>query len=80
MVYDKRGLSLMSLTKFFLRGDSLKRANARKCSALDDDDVITFYSWAGLLETLCLRLDPSTNLYRWIHRRYSKKFLNKKWF
>lgn len=74
MVYDKRGLSLMSLTKFFLRGDSLKRANARKCSALDDDDVITFYSWTGLLETLCLRLDPSTNLYRWIHRRYSKKF------
>lgn len=64
-VYNKESSVLMKITKLFLGSDNLKRANSRRCEALEDCDVIQFCESKGLIELLLLRIDKTRKLYTW---------------
>ena len=61
-VYDKDTF-LMKLTKIFLSKENLNRANGRKNKDLDDQDVIQYYEFRGLIETLFSRSSKLKFLY-----------------
>lgn len=76
-VYDKENSVWMRITKFFLKGDNLKRAGRRCCAALDDTDVIQFCEVESLFLLLLIRLDKSNKLANRFSRYISNKFQRK---
>lgn len=73
-VYNKENSIAMKLTKVFIKGDNLKRANNRKCEALNDSEVIQYYEILGLLELLILRIFKNKQFYFWIRKKKSDLF------
>ncbi|MDU1824559.1 MULTISPECIES: glycosyltransferase family 4 protein [Clostridium] len=61
-VYDKKG-SLTGLTKKFLKGETLVRANTRKSTGLLDDEVVQFYELFGLILLFLQRVDKKKYIY-----------------
>ena len=76
-VYDKDSSLLMKITKRFLHGDELKRAEKRKCPDVEDDSVIQFCELGGLFFLLLLRIDKKQRLTRkycnYLSTRFQKK-------
>jgi len=76
-VYDKDNSFLMRITKLFISGDNLERAKRRKVKALDDNDVIQFCEWMGLISLILVRIDKSQKIYniwaKWTYDRYQRK-------
>lgn len=58
-VYDKPG-SMTRLLKKRLKGVMQKKAESRSCEQLDDQDIIQFYEWLGLLRIFL-------NRFKWIN-------------
>lgn len=73
-VYDKESSWMMRLTKKIINKDNLKRANNRKCEALNDKDVVQFCEILGLLTLVAIRIDKSRRLYTLLNNFVSKKF------
>lgn len=76
-VYNKDNSLLMKLTKFFLGEENVKRANRRKCPLVNDDEVLQFCEFDGLLNLLLLRLDKSHKISKAYNGYISKKFQRK---
>ena len=80
-VYDKEDSLLMKFTKLFISGDNLNRAQRRKCKALNDEDVVQFCEWMGIISLILVRLDKKQNVYnfwmKWTNDRFQNKTL--KW-
>lgn len=72
-VYDKDTF-LMKLTKIFLSKENLNRANGRKNKDLDDQDVIQYYEFRGLIETLLSRSSKLKFLYNYWQQKTADKF------
>lgn len=66
-VYDKKK-SITSFAKKILRGDNLKRANGRRCSALNDVEVIQFCELKSLFLLLLHRIDKSKRYYNKLNK------------
>ena len=79
-VYDKEDSLLMKFTKLFISGDNLNRAQRRKCKALNDEDVVQFCEWMGIISLILVRLDKKQNVYnfwmKWTNDRFQNKTLN----
>ncbi|WP_415294162.1 glycosyltransferase family 4 protein [Clostridium perfringens] len=73
-VYDKKSSFLMRLAKKIINSDNLKRANGRKCVALNDDDVLQFSELRGFIELILIRIDKSKRVYDWWNRRTADVF------
>lgn len=76
-VYDKDSSLLMKITKRFLKGDNLNRANKRKMKTVDDSKVVQFCELSGLLLLLVLRIDKSRKISEWLEHHISVKFQKK---
>lgn len=66
-VYDKKK-SITSFAKKILRGDNLKRANGRRCSAINDVEVIQFCELKSLFLLLLHRIDKSRCYYNKLNK------------
>lgn len=75
-VYDKDS-SITALVKKLLKGDNLKRANNRRCSYLNDTEVIQFCEFESLLLLLLHRIDKSRKFYDLLNAYILKKFNRK---
>ena len=75
-VYDKNS-SITALVKRLLKGDNLKRANNRKCSYLEDREVIQFCEFESLVLLLLHRIDKSRKIYDRLNTYILKKFNRK---
>jgi len=76
-VYNKDNSLLMRLTKKFLRNEELNRAQKRKCLSLNDEDVVQFCEFEGLLLLALMRLDYKRLVTKAFSRYVSKKFQKK---
>ena len=76
-VYNKDNSLLMKLTKLFLGEENVKRANRRKCPLVNDEEVLQFCEFEGLLLLLLLRLDKTHKISKAYSRRISEKFQRK---
>jgi glycosyltransferase involved in cell wall biosynthesis len=63
-VYDSSNSFWMKLTKLFIRGDDLNRANKRKISNVNDSKIIQFCELLGLILLLVYRFDKSQRFSR----------------
>ena len=73
-VYDKHDSFWMRLAKIFLRGDNLMRAGRRRCSNLEDSDIIQFCELESLFLLLLIRIDKSKRVAKRYMRYISDKF------
>ena len=73
-VYNKNNSIPMKLTKLFIKGDNLKRANSRRCNELDDSEVKQYYEILGLLELLVLRIFKNKKFYFWLRKKKTDLF------
>lgn len=76
-VYDKDSSLLMRITKKFIRGDELKRAEKRKCPDVADENVIQFCEFGGLFFLLLLRIDKKQVKMRKFNHDLSIRFQKK---
>lgn len=63
-VYQKE-YCLTSFITRFLGKEDFKRAKSRKCSELNDKEVLLFCEWANLLLLLLQRIDKKKRIYNW---------------
>ena len=75
-VYDK-DKSLMGIVKLLLKGELLKKANGRKCSALDDSEIYLFCEVLGYLALIINRYSKNIDFTR-SYQRYLYKCFGKK--
>lgn len=75
-VYDKPW-SLTRLTKLFLRGNAKKKSSSRKSSMLENEFVLQFCEFEGLLLLLLRRISILSSFVpvynNWLHNRFGKK-------
>ena len=76
-VYDKDSSILMKITKLFIRGDNLKRANKRKCPDVNDKKIIQFCELEGLIQLLVIRIDKKQLIQRKLNNLVSNHFQKK---
>lgn len=76
-VYNKDNSLLMKLTKLFLGKENVKRANRRKCPLVNDEEVLQFCEFEGLLLLLLIRIDASHKIANAFNKYLSKKFQKK---
>lgn len=76
-VYNKDKSFLMKLVKLFLGKENYQRAQKRKCNGINDEDVIQFCEFQGLLLLALQRIDFTryfSNKYQnYISRLFQKK-------
>lgn len=75
-VYDKKE-SLTGKLKRFLKGKNLNKANTRRCSYLNDDEVIQIYEWWGLLVLLLSKISFLSKLYFHLNISLANHFADK---
>lgn len=75
-VYDKE-YSLTGSLKKFLKGKNLKKANTRRCSYLNDNEVIQLYEWWGLLVLFLSKFSFLSKLYFHLNISLSNHFAKK---
>lgn len=73
-IYDKDSSVVMKIVKRFLSNDNLKRANNRKNPDLNDNEVIQYCFFGGLIEAFLSRVDQTHNIYRMMQRYDAKRF------
>ena len=73
-VYNKENSVFMKFARLFLKGNTLKRANNRKCEALNNTDVILFNEFSGYLLLLIIRLVNNRKVYVWLNDRIKNSF------
>jgi glycosyltransferase involved in cell wall biosynthesis len=73
-VYDSDKSFLMKLAKKFLHGDELNRANKRKMASVDDDKILQFYEFEGLILLLVRRIDKKRKFTMWLEKHISVGF------
>ena len=73
-VYNKDSSLLMRVVKLFLGKDNYRRAQDRKCSSLNDDDVIQFCELEGLFLLALIRLDKSSRISKLFSAFVSRMF------
>lgn len=66
-VYKKDNSVFFKFLELFLSRDTKKRADSRRSDGIPEFKIKTFCSLLGLFELLLLRIDKSTDLYRWLH-------------
>ena len=76
-VYDSSNSLWMKLTKLFIHGDDLYRANKRKISNVDDSKIVQFCEFWGLILLLIHRLDKRQRLARSFSKYVSNSFQRK---
>lgn len=76
-VYDKNSSILMRIVKSFLGKSDYARAQGRKCSALDDDDIVQFCELEGILLLALIRIDKRGVLSKAYNGYISRKFQRK---
>lgn len=68
-VYQKKK-SITSFISKFLKGEDIIRANNRKCTEIDEQDVVLIYEFLGLLTILITRIFKNQKIYekwnKWI--------------
>lgn len=75
-VYDKEK-SLTRKLKRFLKEKNLNKANTRKCSYLNDNEVIQIYEWWGLLVLFLSKFPFLSKLYFHLNIALSNHFADK---
>ena len=76
-VYDSSNSFWMKLTKLFIHGDNLNRANKRKMSNVDDSKIVQFCELLGLILLLVYRIDKSQRFARAFNKFVSNCFQRK---
>lgn len=76
-VYTKDDSLLMKIVRIFLSKDNYRRAQGRKCNGLNDEDVVQFCEFQGLLLLALQRIDFTryfSNKYQnYVSRLFQKK-------
>ncbi len=73
-IYDKDSSKLMKVVKKFLSKDDKKRATNRKNPDLQDNEVVQFCRFRGLIEALLWRIDKRHKIYAKYRERTADKF------
>lgn len=79
-VYDSSNSFWMKLTKLFIHGDNLNRANKRKMTTVDDSKIVQFCELLGLILLLVYRIDKSQrfarNFSKFVSNYFQRKLAN----
>ena len=76
-VYNKDSSILMRFTKLFLGKNNYSRALRRKCSQLNDNDVLQFCELGGLILLALIRIDKSRRISKAFNNFLSRRFQKK---
>lgn len=73
-IYDKESSGLMKFVKRFLSKDNLKRANGRRNPDLEDNDVIQYCEFGGMVEAFLARVDKTHKIYTAVQQYNANRF------